>query len=61
MCSGIERGGMINGELYAQRFQKLICLHLFTDCLMKISPQSVEQIQYFVRRLRRNLHETVSK
>ena len=31
--------------LYPQRFQKLIYLHLFTDCFIKISPQSLEQIQ----------------
>ena len=29
----------------AQIFQKLIYLHLFTECFMKISPQSSEQIQ----------------
>ena len=31
---------MFNGELYAQRFQKLIYLYLFTDYFMKISLQS---------------------
>ena len=36
---------MLNGELYAQRFQKIIYLHLFTDCFMKISLQSSEPIQ----------------
>ena len=36
MCSGITRGRVLNGEPYAQRFQKFIYLHLFTDCLMKI-------------------------
>ena len=40
ICSGITRGGVLNGELYAQRFQKLNYLILFTDCFMKISPQS---------------------
>ena len=45
ICSGITRGRMLNGELYAQRFQKLIYMHLFTDYFMKISPQSSEQIQ----------------
>ena len=40
MCSGITCGRVLNGELYAQRFQKLIYLHLFTDCFMKISPLS---------------------
>ena len=29
-----------------QKFQKLMYLHLFTDCFMKISPQSSEQIRY---------------
>ena len=45
MCSGITRGRVLNGELYAQRFQTLIYLHLFTDCFLKISPQYSEQIQ----------------
>ena len=45
ICSGITRGRVLNGELYAQRFQKLIYLHLFTDCFMKISPQSLKQTQ----------------
>ena len=31
--------------LFAQRFQKLIYLQLISDCFMKISPQSSEQIQ----------------
>ena len=44
MCSGIARGRVLNAELCAQRFQKLIYLHVFTDCFMKISPQSSEQI-----------------
>ena len=30
-------------SLLHQKFQKLIYLHLFTDCFMKISPQSLEQ------------------
>ena len=33
---------MLNGELYAQRFQKLTYLYLFTDCLLKISLQLSE-------------------
>ena len=37
MCSGIIGGRVLNGELYAQRFQKLIYLPLSTDCFMKIS------------------------
>ena len=45
MGSTITCGRVLNEELCAQRFQKLINLHLFTDCFMKISPQSSEQIQ----------------
>ena len=46
LCSGITRGrALCNGELYAQIFQTLIYLHLFTECFMMISPQSSEQIQ----------------
>ena len=45
MCSGFTHGRVLNGELYAQRSLKLIHLHLFTDCIKKISPQSLEQIQ----------------
>ena len=44
LCSGITRGTVLNGELYAQRLQKLIYLHLFTDCFMKVSLQSSEHI-----------------
>ena len=39
-----SRGRVFNGELYAQRLQKLIYLHLFTDFFMKISLHSSEQI-----------------
>ena len=39
MCSVITRGKVLIGELYAQRFETLIYLHLFTDCVMRISPQ----------------------
>ena len=45
MRSRITCDRVLNGELYAQRFQKLIYLHLFTDCFMKISSQMSEQIQ----------------
>ena len=34
MCSGITHGRVLNDELYAQRFQKLIYVHLFTYCFM---------------------------
>ena len=44
--SEITRGRVLSGELYAQRLQKLIYLYLFTDCFMKISLQSSEQIIY---------------
>ena len=37
-----SRGRVLNGELYAQILQKLIYLHLFTNCFMKISLQSSE-------------------
>ena len=40
--SGITRGGVLNGELYAQRLHMLLYLYLFTDCFMKISLQSLE-------------------
>ena len=39
MCSGITRGRVPNGKLYAQR------LHLLTVCFIKISPQSLKQIE----------------
>ena len=32
--SGITCGRVLNGELHAQRLQKLIYLYLFTDCFM---------------------------
>ena len=44
MCSGITRGSVLNGAFYAQRFQKLIYLHLCIDSFMRISPQRSEQI-----------------
>ena len=34
---------MFNGELFAQRLQKLIYLHSLTGCFMKISIQSSKQ------------------
>ena len=34
MCSGITPGRVLNGELYAHTLQKLIYLHLSTDCFM---------------------------
>ena len=40
ICSGITRGKVLNGELYAQTLQKLIYLHLPTDCFMKTSLHS---------------------
>ena len=43
--SGITDGAVLNGELYAQKLQILIYLHLFTKCFMKISLQSLEQTQ----------------
>ena len=44
ICSGITCVRVHNGELYAQGVQKLIYLHLLTDCFMNISLQSLEQI-----------------
>ena len=38
---------VLNGEFYERRFQKLIHLHLFTDCFMKMSPHSSEHIQFY--------------
>ena len=46
MCSGITRDRLLKGELHAQSFQKFIDLHLCTDCFMKTSPQSSEQMQW---------------
>ena len=43
ICSEITRGRVLNGELYAQRLQKLIYLHLSTDCFMQISLHSSGQ------------------
>ena len=42
-CSGITSGRVLNGELYAQRLQRLIYLHLLTGCFTKIYLQSLEQ------------------
>ena len=33
--SGITHGRVLNGELYAQKLQNLIYLHLSTDCFME--------------------------
>ena len=35
ICSGITSGRVLNGELYAQRLEKLIYLHLLTGCFMR--------------------------
>ena len=35
---------MLNGELYAQRLQKLSYLHLFTDCFMTICSNDWREI-----------------
>ena len=40
---GITRGRVLNEELYAQRFHRLIHLHLFTKYFMKIYPQVLER------------------
>ena len=36
ICSGITSGRVLNGELYAQRLQKLIYLHLLTGCFYSL-------------------------
>ena len=46
ICSEITHGRVLSGEIYAQRLQKLIYLHLFTDCFMKISLQSTGPIYW---------------
>ena len=45
MCSVITHGRLLNGQIYAQRFQKLVYLHLFTDYFMKFSPQLSVKLQ----------------
>ena len=55
ICSGITCGRVLNGELYTQRLQKLIYLHSYTDCFMKISVH----VTGGSHRVERNLHETV--
>ena len=59
-CPVITRGRVLNGNLYAQRLQKLIYLHLPTDCFMKISFQSWGP-HTEPHRLERNLYETVCR
>ena len=49
ISSGIASGRVVNWELYAQRLQKLIYLHLLTGCFMKISLQSSEQNSFFLQ------------
>ena len=44
LCSEMTCSRGLNGELSTQRLQKLIYLHLFGECLMKISLRSSEQI-----------------
>ena len=41
--SGITSGRVLNGELYAQRLQKLIDLYVYRDCFIRISLKSSEQ------------------
>ena len=47
---------VLNGELYAQRLQKLIYLYLSTGCFVKISLHSSGLFRFW--RVERNLHET---
>ena len=44
ICSGITHGRVLNGELYAQRLQKLIYLHLSTDCFMKTNADKLPSV-----------------
>ena len=44
---------------YTSRFQKLIHLHSVEDCLIKISPQSSEQIHLFLLMIEERCSETV--
>ena len=37
---GITCGGVLSGELYTQRLQKLIFLYLSTGCFVEFSPLS---------------------
>ena len=43
VSSGIICGRVLNGEFYAQRFQKLIYVHVFTDCFVKMFVQVIEE------------------
>ena len=43
LCSRFTSGRVFNGELNEQRLQKLLYLHLFTDCFMQIALHSSEQ------------------
>ena len=42
--SVITSGRVLIGELHVQRLHELIYLYLFTDCFLKISLQSSEQL-----------------
>ena len=43
----ITRGRVLNGELYVQRLQKLIYLHIFTDCFILIVSVTSSVSEYF--------------
>ena len=51
MYSGITSGRVLDREFYTQRFYKLICLRLPTDCFMKISLQkcSIDWREIFMK------------
>ena len=59
ICSGIIHGRVLNGELYAQRLQKLIYLHLSTDSFIKrnLHETVCRQMQIYINLC--NLHENV--
>ena len=54
ICSGITRGRVLNGELYARTLQKLIYLHLPTACFIDFSSiyGSVDWKEIFIKQCR---------
>ena len=50
-CSTKFLKSFFSAFVYTQRFQKLIYLHLFTDCFIKIAPQSLKQIQFQIQHM----------
>ena len=52
ICSGLTRGRMLNGELYAQRLQQV-------NLSAVVYIPFHEDVSSIDRRLKRNLHKTV--